>query len=102
MHVINRLHHRQPHELWLAILLRAFRLNGRPQRAFLRQGDFLCTFSLPPPSSLQITKHHLHPAPLSVTLRTFHSKLKFHLFKNLYPDSSDPLSPHPPPKLHPP
>src|SRR6218665_3591772 len=26
----------------------------------------LCTFSLPPPSSLQITNHNLHPAPLSV------------------------------------
>ena len=64
----------------------------------------LRTFSLPPPSSSQITKHHLHPAepaPLSVTPRTFHSKLKFHLFKHYYPDSPDPLSPHPPPKLHP-
>ena len=30
------------------------------------------TFSLPPPSSsLQITKHHLHPAPLSVTHPAF-------------------------------
>src|SRR6218665_3176252 len=27
----------------------------------------LRTFSLPPPSSLQIIKHHLHHAPLSVT-----------------------------------
>jgi len=34
--------------------------------------------------------------------RTFHSKLKFHLFKNLYPDSPDSLSSHSPPKLHPP
>ena len=28
----------------------------------------LRTLSLPPPSLLQITKHHLHPAPLSVSL----------------------------------
>src|SRR6218665_734331 len=34
--------------------------------------------------------------------RAFHSKLKFHLFKNSYPDSPDPLSPHSQPKLHPP
>jgi len=64
----------------------------------------LRTFSLPPPSSSQITKHHLHPAepaPHSVTPRTFHSKLKFHLFKNSYPDSPDPLSPHSSPKVHP-
>src|SRR6218665_297217 len=64
----------------------------------------LRTFSLPPPSSSQITKHHLHPAepaPLSVTSRTFHSKWKFHLFTNSYPDSPDPLSPPPPPKPHP-
>ena len=27
----------------------------------------LCALSLPPPSSLQITKHHLLPGPLSVT-----------------------------------
>src|SRR6218665_1360659 len=63
----------------------------------------LRTFSLPPPSSSQITKHHLHPAepaPLFVMPRTFHSKLKFHL-KNSYPDSPYPLTPSPPPKLRP-
>src|SRR6218665_2669576 len=34
--------------------------------------------------SLPITRHHLHPAPLSVTPRAFHSKLKCHLFKHSY------------------
>src|SRR6218665_497068 len=34
--------------------------------------------------------------------RAFHSKLKIHLFKNSYPDSPYPLSPHSPPELHPP
>jgi|SRR6218665_1389187 len=38
-----------------------------------------------------------HPlAPLSVMPKVFHSKLKCHLFKNSYPDSSDPLSSHSP------
>src|SRR6218665_790017 len=41
----------------------------------------LRTFSLPPPSSFQIIKHHLHHAPLSVN-PGFHSKLKSHLFKH--------------------
>src|SRR6218665_3828754 len=40
----------------------------------------LRTFSSPPPPSLPITRHHLHLPPLSVTPRTFHSKLKSHLF----------------------
>src|SRR6218665_139440 len=48
----------------------------------------LRTFSLPPPSSLQIIKHH-HHAPLSVTPRAFHSKLKSHLFKLSFSDSPD-------------
>jgi len=38
----------------------------------------------------------------SVTPKVFHLKLKCHLFKNSYPDSSDPLSSHSLPKLHPP
>jgi hypothetical protein len=50
-----------------------------------------------PPSSLHITHHHLSQAPLSITPRAFHSKLKSHLFKNSYPDSSDP----PPSDTHP-
>src|SRR6218665_3206852 len=60
------------------------------------------TFSLPPPSSLQIIKHHLQHAPLSVIPRAFHSKLKSHLFKLSFPDSPDSISSHSPPKLHPP
>src|SRR6218665_3168082 len=36
-------------------------------------------------SSLQITRHHLHPPPLSVTPGAFHSKLKSHLFKHSFP-----------------
>src|SRR6218665_390438 len=48
------------------------------------------TISSPPPPSLPITRHHLHPPPLSVTpCRAFHSKLKSHLFKHSYPDPSD-------------
>src|SRR6218665_4093631 len=62
----------------------------------------LRTFSLPPPSSLQIIKHHLQHAPLSVTPWAFHSKLKSHLFKLSFPDSPDSFSPHSPPKLPPP
>src|SRR6218665_3269214 len=62
----------------------------------------LSTFSLPPPSSLQSIKHHLHHAPLSVTPRAFHSKLKSHLFKLSFPDSPDSISSHSSPKLHPP
>src|SRR6218665_1146325 len=62
----------------------------------------LRTLSLPPPSSLQIIKHHLQHAPLSVTPRAFHSKLKSHLFKFFFSDSPDSISSHPPPKLHPP
>src|SRR6218665_285935 len=50
--------------------------------------------------SLPITRHHLHPPPLSVTPRAFHSKLKSHLFKHSYPDPSDhspsPSQQHPP------
>src|SRR6218665_1993454 len=62
----------------------------------------LRTFSLPQPSSLQIIKHHLQHAPLSVPPRVFHSKLKSHLFKLSFPDSPDSISSHSPPKLHPP
>src|SRR6218665_1792101 len=54
----------------------------------------LRTMSSPPPPSLQITRHHLHPPPLSVIPRAFHSKLKSHIFKHSYPDPSD-QSPHP-------
>jgi len=59
------------------------------------------SFSVPPPSLL-ITHHHLPQAPLSITPRAFHSKLKTLLFKNSYPASSDPppsnsrLRRHPP------
>src|SRR6218665_1431559 len=49
----------------------------------------LRTISSPPPPSLQTTRHHLHPPPLSVTPRAFHSTLKSHLFKHSYPDPSD-------------
>src|SRR6218665_3546436 len=53
-----------------------------------------------PPRSLPITRHHLHLPPLSVTPRTFHSKLKSHLFNLSYPDPSDhspsPSQQHPP------
>src|SRR6218665_1695683 len=49
----------------------------------------LRTISSAPPSSLPITRHHLHPPPLTVTPRAFHSKLKYHLFKQSYPDPSD-------------
>src|SRR6218665_3967438 len=60
----------------------------------------LRTISSPPPPSLPITRHHLHPPPLSVTPMAFHSKLKSHLFKQSYPDSSDhspsPSQQHPP------
>src|SRR6218665_133986 len=57
----------------------------------------LRTISSPPPSSLPITRHHLHPPPLSplpVTPRAFPSKLKSHLFKHSYPDPSDHSPPH--------
>src|SRR6218665_547756 len=60
----------------------------------------LRTISSPPPPSLQITRHHLHLPPLSVTPRTFHSKLKSHLFNLSYLDPSDhspsPSQQHPP------
>src|ERR1043165_7263504 len=42
------------------------------------------TFSVPPPSAL-ITYHYLPQAPLSITPKTFHSKLKSLLFNNSYP-----------------
>src|SRR6218665_847039 len=56
----------------------------------------LRTISSPPPPSLPITRlrHHFHLPPLSVTPRTFHSKLKSHLFNLSYPDPSDPSTPH--------
>src|SRR6218665_1652785 len=60
----------------------------------------LRTYSLLPPSSLQIIEHHLQHAPLSVTPRAFHSNLKSHLFKLSFPDSPDSISSHSPPKLH--
>src|SRR6218665_3310781 len=60
----------------------------------------LHTISSPPPPSLPITRQHLHLPPLSVTPRTFHSKLKSHLFNLSYPDPSDhspsPSQQHPP------
>src|SRR6218665_1114934 len=56
----------------------------------------LRTISLRSTSSWQITKQLLHPAPLSVTPRAFHLKLKFHIFKNFSLASPDPLSPHSP------
>src|SRR6218665_3433982 len=62
----------------------------------------LRTFSLPPPSSLQIIKHHLQHAPLSVTVRAFHSKLTSHLFNLSFSDSPDSISSHSSSKLHPP
>src|SRR6218665_1435640 len=61
----------------------------------------LRTFSLPPPSPLQIIKHHLQHAPLSPP-RAFPSKLKSPLFKLSFSDSLDSSSSHSPPKLHPP
>ena len=54
----------------------------------------LGTISSPPPPSFPITRHHLHPPPLSVTSRAFHSKLKSHLFNHSYPDPSDHSPPH--------
>src|SRR6218665_677252 len=59
------------------------------------------TFSLPIPS-MPITIRHHQPAPLSITPQAFHSKLESHLFKNSYPDSSDPPSSQSRPKQHPP
>jgi hypothetical protein len=52
------------------------------------------------PSSSPIIHSHLPHAPLLITPRAFHSKLKSHLFRKSYPDSSDPPSilPKPPPK----
>ena len=59
------------------------------------------TFSVPQPSS-PITHHHPHQAPLSITAKAFHSKLKSLLFKNSYPDSTDHLPSNSRPKRHPP
>src|SRR5688572_7875441 len=59
------------------------------------------TFSVPQPSS-PITHHHPHQAPLSITAKAFHSKLKSLLFKNSYPDSTDPVPLNSRPKRHPP
>ena len=59
------------------------------------------TFSVPQPSS-PITHPHLHQAPLSITAKAFHSKLKSLLFKNSYPDSTDHLPSNSRPKRHPP
>src|SRR6218665_3683584 len=49
----------------------------------------LRTISSPPSPSLPITRHRLHPPPLFVTPGAFHSKLKSHLFKHSYPETSD-------------
>ena len=51
-------------------------------------------FSVPPPIP-PLTHRHLPQAPLLITPQAFHSKLKSHLFKNSYPNPSDP----PPSKL---
>src|SRR6218665_2593968 len=59
-----------------------------------KQSVQLRTISSPPPPSLPITRLHLHPPPLSVTPRAFHSKLKSHLFNHSYPDPSDHSPPH--------
>src|ERR1043165_2320269 len=59
------------------------------------------TFSVPPPSS-SITHHHLPQALLSIPPKAFHSKLKFLLFNNSYPDSTEHLSSNSRPKRHPP
>ena len=58
-------------------------------------------FSVPAPS---FTITHLHPpqAPLSITPRVFHSKLKSHLFRLSYPDPVDPPSSNSRPKRNPP
>lgn len=52
--------------------------------------------------SLSITNRYLPQAPLSITPRAFHLKLKSHLFKNSYPYSSDPPPCNSRPKRHPP
>src|SRR5688572_7958118 len=45
---------------------------------------------LVPLPSLSITHHHLPQASLSITPQAFYSKLKSHLFKSSYLNSSDP------------
>ena len=59
------------------------------------------TFSVPPLSS-PIIHHHLPQAPPSINPKAFRSKIKSFLFKNSYPDSSDPVPSNPRPKRHPP
>src|SRR6218665_2475539 len=56
---------------------------------------------------LEFSAHKKHvtervPSSSACHPRAFHSKLKIHLFKNSYPNSPDPLSPHSSPELHPP
>src|SRR3984885_9721317 len=54
------------------------------------------------PSPPLITHHQLPQSPLSISPHAFHSKLKSYLFKNSYPDSSDPPPSISRPKRHPP
>src|SRR6218665_663402 len=75
------------------------KISQRPSLGFYLPPQ-LRTISSPQPPSLPITRHHLHLPPLSATPRTFHSKLKSHLFNLSYPDPSDhspsPSQQHPP------
>ena len=61
----------------------------------------LCTFTSPSPS-LPFMNYNFHPAPPSITPRTFHSKLKCRLLKNWHTDSSDLPSSRLRPKQRPP
>src|SRR6218665_922332 len=45
----------------------------------------LRTISLPPPPSLSITRHNLHPAPLSVTPSGFPLKIEMSSYQTLLP-----------------
>ena len=55
----------------------------------LNLAPFLYLLSLLLHCQRPITNYHLYPAPLSLTSRGFHSKLKGKVFKNSYSDSSD-------------
>lgn len=46
--------------------------------------------SIPSPVLPATPHHHLPQVPLSIFRQAFHSKLKCRIFKNFYPDSSDP------------
>ena len=59
------------------------------------------SFSVPS-SSFLITHHNLPQAPLSITPRAFHSKLKTLLFTISYPISTDPPPSNSRPRRHPP